>query len=46
VLDAIVSVRSLLLAILTLMLGAGFLATLVSVRLQARGTGPLAIGLA
>ena len=39
------SVRSLLLAILMLMLGAGFLTTLVSVRLQASGTSALAIGL-
>jgi len=42
---AISSVRSLLLAILMLMLGAGFLTTLVSVRLQASGTSALAIGL-
>jgi len=45
VLAAISSVRSLLLAILMLMLGAGFLTTLVSVRLQASGTGALTIGL-
>ena len=44
-LAAISSVRSLLLAILMLMLGAGFLTTLVSVRLQASGTSALAIGL-
>lgn len=42
---AIASVRSLLLAICMLMLGAGFLTTLVSVRLQASGTGSLTIGL-
>ena len=45
VIAAIASVRSLLLAILMLMLGAGFLTTLVSVRLQASGTSALAIGL-
>jgi len=38
-------VRSLLLAIFILMLGAGFLTTLVGIRLQAGGTGPLVIGL-
>ena len=38
-------VRSLLLAIFTLMLGAGFLTTLVGIRLQAGGTGPMVIGL-
>ncbi len=38
------SVRSLLLAILILMLGAGFLTTLISMRLQASGTDPVIIG--
>lgn len=43
--SSLTSVRSLLLAIFILMLGAGFLTTLVSVRLQASGTEPLVIGL-
>lgn len=38
-------VRSLLLAILMLMLGAGFLTTLIGVRLQASGAAPLTVGL-
>jgi MFS family permease len=42
---SLVPVRSLLFAIFILMLGAGFLTTLVSIRLQASGTGPLIIGL-
>lgn len=43
--NAIVSIRSLLLAIFCLMAGAGFLATLISLRLDAAGSGALAIGL-
>lgn len=42
---ALSPVRSLLFAILLMMLGAGFLTTLVTVRLQAAGVSPLAIGL-
>lgn len=44
-LASIRQVPSLLLAILMLMLGAGFLTTLVSVRLQDSGSDPLTIGL-
>ncbi len=42
---ALLSVRSLLLAIFTLMVGGGFMNTLVSVRLERAGAGALAIGL-
>jgi MFS family permease len=42
---AILSVRTLLLAIFVLMAGSGFLSTLISVRLEARGAAPLLIGL-
>jgi len=43
-LAALISVRSLLLAILILMVGSGFLSTLISLRLEARGVAPLLIG--
>jgi MFS family permease len=42
---AIRPVRSLLLAIFVMMAGSGFMATLVSLRLEAAGYAPLAIGL-
>ena len=45
ILASLVPVRSLLFAIFILMLGAGFLTTLVSILLQASNTGPLIIGL-
>ncbi len=44
VLASLSQVRSLLVAILMLMLGAGFLTTLIGVRLQASGVDPLLIG--
>ncbi|PKP92596.1 MAG: MFS transporter [Alphaproteobacteria bacterium HGW-Alphaproteobacteria-16] len=44
-LNAVLPVRSLLLAIFTLMAGSGFLATLVAVRLERSGSGALAIGM-
>lgn len=44
-LNAILPVRSLLLAIFMLMAGGGFMNTLVSVRLERAGSGTLAIGL-
>jgi len=44
VLTVIRPVRSLLLAIFVLMAGSGFLATLISLRLERAGTGTLAIG--
>lgn len=44
-LASILPVRSLLLAIFMLMAGSGFLSTLVSLRLEAAGTGALLIGL-
>ncbi|GLK44514.1 MULTISPECIES: MFS transporter [Novosphingobium] len=44
-LNAILPVRSLLLAIFILMAGGGFMNTLVSVRLERAGSGTLAIGL-
>ena len=43
--QGIAAVRTLLLAIFILMAGSGFLATLVSLRLEARGVSPLMIGL-
>lgn len=43
--SAITSIRSLLLAIFALMAGAGFLATLVSIRLDAAGASAMTIGL-
>lgn len=43
--SAVLSIRSLLLAIFTLMAGAGFLATLISLRLDASGASALAIGM-
>lgn len=42
--EAILSVRSLLLAIFILMAGSGFLATLISLRLEAAGAAPAQIG--
>lgn len=42
---AIAAVRTLLLAIFILMAGSGFLATLISLRLEARGVTPIVIGL-
>ena len=44
-LSALLPVRSLLLAIFMLMAGSGFLATLISVRLEQAGAGALMIGL-
>ena len=44
-LASLVSVRTLLVAIFIIMAGSGFLSTLVSVRLEAAGTSPFAIGL-
>lgn len=44
-LDAVLSVRSLLLAIFILMAGSGFLATLISLRLEAAGAAPAQIGI-
>src|SRR3546814_17801435 len=44
-LDALRPVRSLLLSIFLLMAGGGFMSTLVSLRLEATGAGPLQIGL-
>lgn len=44
-LSAALSVRSLLLAVFTLMAGAGLMSTLVSVRLERAGVPPMAIGL-
>ncbi|MEN3974245.1 MFS transporter [Emcibacter sp. SYSU 3D8] len=43
-LTAILSVRSLLLAVFMLMAGSGFMATLISLQLEAAGTSPLFIG--
>lgn len=43
-LPAILSVRSLLLAIFMLMAGSGFLATLISLRLERGGTSTIVIG--
>lgn len=43
-LASVLAIRSILVAILALMAGAGFLATLVSVRLEASGTEALVIG--
>jgi MFS family permease len=43
--SALVPVRSLLLAIFMLMAGSGFLATLISIRLERAGAGALMIGL-
>jgi MFS family permease len=42
---SILNVRSLLLAILMLMAGGGYMTTLVSLRLEAQGSGPILIGL-
>ncbi|KQX19692.1 MULTISPECIES: MFS transporter [unclassified Sphingomonas] len=42
---AVQPVRSLLLSIFMLMAGSGFLATLISLRLERRGTGTIAIGI-
>ena len=44
-LSAILPVRSLLLAILILMAGNGFMSTLVGVRLESAGSSALAVGL-
>lgn len=44
-LSAILNVRSLLLAVFMLMAGSGFMATLISLQLEAAGTTPLLIGL-
>ncbi len=43
--SSLASVRSLLFAIFVLMLGSGFLTTLISIRLQVNGTVPIVIGL-
>jgi len=44
-LSSLIPVRSFLLAIFIIMAGSGFLSTLISVRLEAEGESPLAIGL-